>query len=62
MRGYTKLDDRDITVYISGATHISFSTTSRSVLGSIQSVIQYLPGSLSLVVKQSGYSADHTSS
>jgi hypothetical protein len=37
-----------------------FSTASRSALGPTQPPIQWVPGALSLGVKQLGHDADHT--
>jgi hypothetical protein len=55
----TRMDNQEITFKFSGGTDTTFSTISRSALGTIQSLIQYLPGSLSLMLEQSSYATDH---
>jgi len=56
----TRLDNQEITVQFPGGTDTTFSPLSTSALGTIQSLIQYLPGSLSLMLEKSSYSTDHS--
>jgi hypothetical protein len=55
------LDDRGSRVrFPTGAANILFITASRRALGPTQPPIQWVPGSLSLVVKRPGREADHS--
>jgi predicted dithiol-disulfide oxidoreductase (DUF899 family) len=58
----TRLDNWEITIKFPGGTDTTVSTMSRSALGTIQSLIQYLPWSLSLMLEQSSYSTDYSPS
>jgi hypothetical protein len=52
----TRPDNREFTIKFPGGTDTTFSTMFRSALGTIQ----YLLGSLSLMLEQSSYSTDHS--
>jgi hypothetical protein len=55
------LDDWGSTVrFLAGAWNFLFTTVSRIALGSTQHPIQWVPGALSLGVKQLGCEADHS--